>query len=388
MNTNGGEDSAEGGRRIRDISRLSDHEKRTVRLFRRATPSVVCVTCTVSGGGGRRGTGTGTGFVWDADGHVVTNAHVVAGARDIRVTFADGATHAAALVGVSTAGTDVAVLRLMTDGRPPHQGGGAALLPAPAGGWRALALGSSGDLCVGQSVFALGSPFGLDLTLTTGVVSGLDRELGGGDGQPLRGLVQTDAAINPGNSGGPLLDSGGRVIGVNTAIVSPGGGGSVGVGFALPIDDVKREVAALLRAEHRPRLGIYMAADDTYASLRAAFAEQQQQRQRQRQQQQRRGPRSTLPRGVLVMGVAPGGGAARAGVRGTQRDANTLRRTGNVVLGDVIVAVDGAAVACGADVLAALDGKRAGQAVALSCWRAGEVRTVRVVLGGLVRSKL
>ena len=364
MSNAGGENTAEK-RDIVDISRLSEHERRTVRLFRRARPSVVCITCAINDRRGGRRTGSGTGFIWDADGHVVTNAHVVAGATDIRVTFAGGATHAASLVGAATAGTDVAVLRL--DPQPADQGGGAALLPKGAG-WRPLALGSSGDLCVGQSVFALGSPFGLDLTLTTGVVSGLDRELPG-QGATLRGLVQTDPAINPGNSGGPLLDSGGRVIGVSTAIVSPGGGGSVGVGFALPIDDVRRDVGALVRAEGRPRLGIYMASDEVYASLRASNA------------------RARLPRGVLVLGVAPGGGAARAGVRGTQRGAAALR-SGGVVLGDVLVAVDGVPVARGADVLAALDERRAGQRVALSCWRAGELRDVRVVLGGRRRSKL
>src|SRR5688572_3016331 len=189
--------------------------------------------------------GTGSGFVWDRDGHVVTNTHVILGASEARVRLNDGRDYAASLVGASPA-HDLAVLRIRVPERPP----------AP------LPIGTSADLRVGQKVFAIGNPFGLDWSLTSGIVSALNRSLPSEDGRSvIEALIQTDAAINPGNSGGPLLDSAGRVIGVNTAIFSPSGA-YAGVGFAVPVDTVNRVVPQLIsRGRYiRPVLGVSVDA--------------------------------------------------------------------------------------------------------------------------------
>jgi S1-C subfamily serine protease len=200
--------------------------------------------------------GTGSGFVWDAAGHVVTNNHAIAGAVSATVRLADDSAWPAELVGTDPR-NDLAVLRIRPD--------------APA---TALALGTSADLRVGQKVFAIGHPFGLDRTLTTGIVSALRRVLPSGRGFAIRGLIQTDAAINPGNSGGPLLDSAGRLIGVNTAIYSPSGS-SAGIGFAIPVDTVARVVPQLI-AHGRydpPSLGVQVDARSTRSpSARASSA--------------------------------------------------------------------------------------------------------------------
>ncbi len=176
--------------------------------------------------------GTGSGFFWDDKGHIVTNLHVVNGAASANVRLADGRDYPAELVGLSEA-HDIAVLKINIPSNPPA----------------AIPVGTSADLQVGQKVFAIGNPFGLDWTLTTGIVSALDRSLTGDDGVVIQHLVQTDAAINPGNSGGPLLDSAGRLIGINTAIYSPSGA-SAGVGFAVPVDTVNRVVAQLIDTGH------------------------------------------------------------------------------------------------------------------------------------------
>ncbi len=175
--------------------------------------------------------GTGSGFVWDEQGHVITNLHVIAGAAEA-VKLADGRDYPAVLVGASEA-HDIAVLKISPVGKP--------LVP--------VAIGTSDDLRVGQKVFAIGNPFGLDWTLTTGIVSALDRSLDNDRGGVIRHLIQTDAAINPGNSGGPLLDSAGRLIGVNTSIYSPSGA-SAGVGFAVPVDTVNRVVSQTIATGH------------------------------------------------------------------------------------------------------------------------------------------
>jgi S1-C subfamily serine protease len=228
---------------------LAADEKATIDLFERASPSVVYIST-------RRRVvdfwrrdvrnvpqGTGSGFIWDEAGHVVTNYHVIEGASQAEVRLNDGRTYDAGLVGASPM-HDLAVLRINVPiDRPP-----------------AVPLGSSGDLRVGQKVFAIGNPFGLDYTLTSGLVSALDRSLSEGSGIAIRHLIQTDAAINPGNSGGPLLDSAGRLIGINTAIYSPSGA-SVGIGFAVPVDTVNRVVPQLIaEGEYRgPSLGVVVA---------------------------------------------------------------------------------------------------------------------------------
>ena len=213
---------------------LAADERATIELFEEARKGVVYISTAERVIDPRTRNiynlprGTGSGFVWDQLGHIVTNSHVVEGASGATVRLADGRAYRAALVGTDPA-NDLAVLRIgVAIGRPP-----------------ALPIGSSADLNVGQKVFAIGNPFGLDWTLTTGIVSALDRSLSGERGAVIRGLIQTDAAINPGNSGGPLLDSAGRLVGVNTAIYSPSGA-SAGVGFAVPVDVVNRVVPRLI----------------------------------------------------------------------------------------------------------------------------------------------
>ncbi|EPX86273.1 Trypsin-like serine protease, typically periplasmic [Rubellimicrobium thermophilum DSM 16684] len=203
------------------VAPAGSEEAATIALFRAARDSVVAISTTrtrrdlFGRAAGEVPLGSGSGWIWDGSGHVVTNAHVIAGASAALVTLADGRSFDARLVGADPR-HDLAVLRIEGED-----------LPAP------LTLAPPKPPEVGSRVLAIGNPFGLDWTLTTGIVSALERELPGRDGVPIRGLIQTDAAINPGNSGGPLLDGAGRVIGVNTAIYSPSGG-SAGIGFAIP----------------------------------------------------------------------------------------------------------------------------------------------------------
>ena len=213
---------------------LAEDEKSTIELFENSRDSVVFITTRqrVMDAWTRNifsvPSGNGSGFIWDDHGHIVTNFHVIKGASEATVRLADGRDYKASLVGASPA-HDIAVLKI----------GIGFQRPAP------VPLGTSHDLRVGQKVFAIGNPFGLDWTLTTGIVSALDRSLPSGDGRTIDNLIQTDAAINPGNSGGPLLDSAGRLIGINTAIYSPSGA-SAGIGFAVPVDTVNRVVPQVI----------------------------------------------------------------------------------------------------------------------------------------------
>ena len=318
---------------------LKDDERATVELFQHAAPSVVFITSLEL----RRHVfrfdvsqiprGTGSGFIWDDRGHVVTNFHVIEGADAARVTLSDQSSWQAKLVGAAPE-KDLAVLKI----------------EAPAGQLRALPLGSASELLVGQQVFAIGNPFGLDHTLTTGVISALGREIGSVAGVPIRDVIQTDAAINPGNSGGPLLDSSGRLIGVNTAIYSPSGA-YAGVGFAIPVDTVQWVVPDLI--EHgrvmRPTLGVQLASNQVARQLGI--------------------------RGALILEVPPGTSAARAGLRPTRRN-----QRGQLVLGDVITAIDGQPVASSGDVLLLLEQRDVGDAVRLTISRGGGSREVTVVL--------
>jgi S1-C subfamily serine protease len=265
--------------------------------------------------------GTGSGFVWDEQGHIVTNVHVIAGAAEATVKLADGRDYPATLVGASE-GHDIAVLSIRAAGKP--------LKP--------VAIGASHDLRVGQKVFAIGNPFGLDWSLTTGIVSALDRSLDNESGGVNRHLIQTDAAINPGNSGGPLLDSAGRLIGINTAIYSPSGA-SAGVGFAVPVDTVNRVVPELIARGHYSPPGLDIETDDM---LSRAIA------------------RDLGVEGVAVLrGSAPFRGA-RLGVRNT------------VVPGDVILSVEGKVVSSTAQLTAILDDYKVGEDVRLEVWREGK----------------
>jgi S1-C subfamily serine protease len=272
--------------------------------------------------------GTGSGFIWDEQGHVVTNLHVVQGGSSAVVKLSDGRDFEATFVGGSET-HDIAVLKIVA----------AKDAPAP------IPVGSSSDVQVGQKVFAIGNPFGLDWTLTTGIVSALDRSLGEEDGRVIQHLIQTDAAINPGNSGGPLLDSAGRLIGMNTAIFSPSGA-SAGIGFAVPVDTINR-VAPELIANGRyapPSLGI-----EVDEMLSRAVA------------------RQLGVQGAAIARVQQGGTGDRAGLRGAR-----LERRNSIVPGDVIVAVNGKAVDSGALLSARLDDYKPGETVRLKVWRDGK----------------
>ncbi len=311
---------------------LLEQEKLTIQRFKEAAPSVVYITTTEERARDLFGfsrvevpSGSGTGFIWDEGGHVVTNFHVIRNARRAFVTTSDGAVHEASYVGAA-GDKDLAVLKIE---QPPSK-----LRPIP--------MGASGDLQVGQGVLAIGNPFGLDQTLTTGVVSALGRAIQSPEGREIRGVIQTDAAINPGNSGGPLLDSSGRLIGVNTAIQSPSGA-SAGIGFAVPVDTVNRVVPQLIsqgRLE-RPDLGfepVSAAALERYFGLR---------------------------KGVMVGRVARGGAAARAGLRGVEREGRRL------FAGDLITSVDGKAVDSWDTLLDLVEAKPLGSSVRIGYSREG-----------------
>jgi S1-C subfamily serine protease len=318
---------------------LSPEERRTIDIFRRARPSVVHITSVAL----RQNfftldiqqipAGTGSGFVWDRDGHIVTNFHVIQQADSLAVTLADQSEWEAKVVGAAP-DKDLAVLRI----RVPRD----RLTP--------LAPGTSKALVVGQHVYAVGNPFGLDHSLTTGVVSALGRELRSPNGRRIRDVIQTDAAINPGNSGGPLLDSGGRLIGVNTAIFSPSGA-SVGIGFAVPVDTVTRLVPQLIAHGRAVQVGI--GATFVPERFNAALGVD----------------------GVAIADVAADGPAARAGLTGAM-----LTRSRRVVLGDRIVAVNGKPVRSEDDVRDAFEAAGAGAAVSLTVARQSTRRDVRVTL--------
>jgi 2-alkenal reductase len=322
---------------------LAASERATIEIFERASPSVVHVFARPdprrlldpfdNGSGGEpRGEGggvqSGTGFLWDEGGHVVTNNHVIAGATPVIVRFASGEVLPAEIVGTAP-NYDLAVLRLGRMREPPPP----------------VAIGTSADLKVGQATFAIGNPFGLDQTLTTGVISALQRRLPTSEGREIADVIQTDAAINPGNSGGPLLDSAGRLIGVNTAIFSPSGA-YAGIGFAIPVDVVNRVVPQLIRDGRVPTPGIGIIAGEEAAAARLGIE------------------------GVVVVRTIPGSPAERAGLRGIDP------RTG--MLGDVITGVNGKEVSRLSDLTAALEKARIGQPVELTVERAGRTTAIQV----------
>ena len=321
---------------------LGADERATIDLFRNARESVVFISTRqrVADFWTRNvysvPRGSGSGLVWDEAGHIVTNFHVIEGASEAQVQLADGRQFSATLVGVSPQ-HDLAVLKI---------GGAGFTVPAR------VPIGTSSDLQVGQNVFAIGNPFGLDWTLTKGIVSALDRSLPNENGPDIRHLVQTDAAINPGNSGGPLLDSAGRLIGINTAIYSPSGA-SAGIGFAVPVDTVMRVVPQLISEGRytRPSLGVESDDDINDRLKRASGIE-----------------------GVFVLRVDPGSSADRAGLVAAQR----TRR--GVAPGDIVTALNGKPVSRVGDLLARLDDFRVGQSVELTLMRGGEERMVRLEL--------
>ena len=325
---------AQAQRAITPRGPLAADELANIEAFRRLSPSVVHITTLEVGRDlfsrslQQVPRGTGTGFVWDNQGHIVTNFHVIQGGNAATVTLADQSVHRANLVG-AFADRDLAVLKI----------------DAPKDKLAPIAIGTSRDLLVGQRVYAIGNPFGLDQTLTTGIVSALNREIDSANNRTIRGAIQTDAAINPGNSGGPLLDSAGRLIGVNTAIYSPSGA-SAGIGFAIPVDEVNRIVPKLIRDGRivRPTLGIESASPGVHRALR-------------------------LPEGVALVQVAPNGPAGRAGLQPFAR-----ARDGSITAGDVITAINDEPVKSLDDLLTVLEKHQPGDTVQLSVWRAGRSR--------------
>lgn len=326
--------SATTPRAIEPRGSLSELERSTIELFEQDSPSVVQVVGTTRAiepsqvAGGEVAAQTGTGFVWDRAGHIVTNNHVVEGTNQLVVRLATGQVLQAQVVGTAP-NYDIGVLRVDSTRE----------LPAP------LKIGSSNDLKVGQSVFAIGNPFGLDQSLTTGIISALKRHLPTSNGREIANVIQTDAAINPGNSGGPLLDSAGRVIGVNTAILSPSGT-SAGIGFAIPIDVVNRVVPEIISKGYVPTPGIGIVAADEAAATRAGVE------------------------GLVIVRTVPGSPADRAGLHGI--DINTRQ------LGDVIVAIDGKPVRRLPDLTDELERVGVGKKVTLQVSRDGQSRSVDV----------
>lgn len=325
----------DGPQAVAPRGELLAHEKTTIRLFGLVAPSVVHIVDTQMPVGRlnlnilKMARGTGTGFVWDEAGHVVTNFHVIQGALKARtqkvyVIFGGDTVREATIVGADE-GHDLAVLRILN---PPKT--------------RPMVRGTSHDLQVGQSVLAIGNPFGLDHTLTTGVISGLGREIESVSGRPIRGVIQTDAAINPGNSGGPLLDSSGRLIGINTAIASPTGS-YAGIGFAVPADTVNRIVPQLIATGHaeRPGLGVHVLPDHQ--------------------------ARKRVRTGVVVHEVLEGSAASAAGMLGTRWDGRHL------ILGDVITQLDGRAIQQSNDLFQVLADHAIGDVIAYELIRSGRV---------------
>lgn len=314
---------------------MTPEESHTIDLFEKAAPSVCYITTSVV----RRDfwtrnvmeipQGSGSGFVWDRNGHVITNYHVIQGASKAQVTLGDRSTWDAELVG-SAPEKDLAVLKI----KAPNS----KMVPIP--------VGTSEDLRVGQSVYAIGNPFGLDQTLTTGIVSALGREIQTESGFPVRDAIQTDAAINPGNSGGPLLDSSGRLIGVNTAIYSPSGA-SAGIGFSIPVAVVRWAVPELIKFGKimRPTIGVELLETSDI------------------KRNQLEGP--------LVMDVVKGGPAASAGLRPTRRD-----EYGRIVLGDIIMAMNNKRIATKEELILELENYQAGDEVTLTLLR--DQREVKV----------
>lgn len=310
----------------------TDDERNTIEVFEQARPSVVFVTnqqvvrnprsldlMTVP-------RGSGTGFVWDDSGYIVTNFHVVDGARQIQITLQDQSNWPAEIVGLAPE-RDLAVLKIM----------------ASVEQLRALPLGDSSKLSVGRKVLAIGNPFGLDATLTTGVVSALGREIDSPNKRKISNVIQTDAAINPGNSGGPLLNSQGQLIGVNTMIYSPSGA-SAGIGFAIPVNTVKEVVPQLIAHGRivRPVMGVALASDH--------WAHQ------------------SGIQGVPILRVDPNSPAAKAGLEGAMRNA-----WGQIVLGDVIIGLNKQVTTNHDQLMSALEKYKPGDKVEIHVVRNGEI---------------
>ncbi|MGZ8847761.1 MAG: S1C family serine protease [Pyrinomonadaceae bacterium] len=322
---------------------LATDEQNNIEVYRSIAPGVVYIQSTTTvrdffGLFSRQAEGAGSGSIIDAQGDILTNYHVIADAEKLTVSFGSGKEYPARVIGKDP-DTDLAVIRLLEQPKEPM-----TVVP----------LGDSDKLIVGQKVLAIGNPFGLDRTLTTGVISGLERPIRAQNGRQIEGAIQTDASINPGNSGGPLLDSRGRMIGINSQIESPSGA-SAGVGFAIPVNIAKRIVPQLLRngAVLRPNLSIEMRNVSSF------------------------GPQAHLPvsDGVVIWYARPGGAAANAGLRGLVQTEE-----GDVELGDIIVSIDGQKVASKDDIYKVLDKHQIGDTISVEVVRSGRNMTVPVKL--------
>jgi S1-C subfamily serine protease len=322
------------------LSFATEDEANSTEIFEAASPAVVYVTTTTLA---RRSffsydvlevpRGSGSGFVWHESGLIVTNFHVIDGANRVEVTLSDGEVYEAEVIGRAPE-KDLAVLRML---KPPKD-----LVTLP--------IGDSTELAVGRKVLAIGNPFGLDTTLTTGIVSALGREINSPSGRRIRGVIQTDAAINPGNSGGPLLNSLGQLVGVNTAIYSPSGG-SAGIGFAIPVNTVREVVPQLISYGRilRPIMGVELASD--------------------------RWIRRYGIEGVPIVRVYPDLPGDEAGLRGAFRSAR-----GDIVLGDIIVAIDGEPVRSNDDYLSLLEKRKVGDRITVTVRRGDDERELDVTL--------
>jgi S1-C subfamily serine protease len=325
---------------------LAEDEKNNISIYQKASPSVVNVISTVITRdfflNAIPREGSGSGAIIDPQGHILTNNHVIRDAQKLEVTLADGSKFPAKLVGTDP-DNDLAVIRIS----------------APAEKLKALPLGDSRNLQVGQKVLAIGNPFGLGLTLTTGIISSLGRNIRSEVGTLIEELIQTDASINPGNSGGPLLNSDGEMIGVNTAIISPTGG-SVGIGFAIPVNTAKRIVPQLISKG-------YVSYPYAGATVQPLFPELA------------KALKLKVERGAMVIDVSPGGPADKAGLRGGNRQI----QVGNVQLtvgGDVIVQVDQHEVKDADDLIRHIREKKPGDTVTLKISRDGQAKEVKITL--------
>jgi S1-C subfamily serine protease len=318
---------------------LLESERNTIEVFRAAAQSVVYVTNNAlrrnrfSANVTEVPQGTGSGFLWDSYGHVVTNFHVIQNGQTFSVTLANGTTHEARVVGVEPR-KDLAVLHFDTDGLDLE----------------ALPVGRSEPLIVGQKVLAIGNPFGLDRTLTTGIISALGREFPTQDGFVIEDVIQTDASINPGNSGGPLLDSAGRLVGVNTAIYSPSGS-SAGIGFAIPVDTIARIIPQLIRFGQVKRAGLGVSVLPDHIA------------------------RGWGVKGVVIREVFADSEAARAGL-----ESIVLDRRGNVIAADIVTGVQDEPIESFADLANALDGRSPGEEIAVTIVRGNKHFSLQVRL--------
>jgi S1-C subfamily serine protease len=328
---------------ISDPSAVTD-EQNSIEVYRAIAPGVAFISTTSYTqdwwGDVQEGKGNGSGSVIDTQGHILTNFHVIEGAQKVTVNFGGEKVYPARVIGRDP-DTDLAVIKI----------------DAPPSGLTVVPLGDSDRLSVGQKVLAIGNPFGLDRTLTTGVISGLQRPIKARNGRPIDAAIQTDASINPGNSGGPLLDKFGKMIGINSQILSPAGG-SVGVGFAVPINTAKRVVPQLIQygAVRRPKLGVDGVGIEKLAE---------------------RGIQLPVQKGLLLYTVANGSPAYAAGMRGLSRGAD-----GDVNIGDVITSIDGTPIGELDDLYRYLEKRQIGDTIQVQVYRDGRTITLPVRLSG------